>query len=202
MLEEKPYDAAVFVGRFRPFHVAHKRVADEALRLGKRVIILVGSSNAPRGDRNPFLFEEVRDMIWGVYGPEIASGRLILDKLPDEPDDDLWVLKVKQTVLRHMPGNSDHVTLHGCNDFKIALMGWKKDSDSYWLDLFPQWTFTPVPPIVSVNATDIRKSLFQEGTVSMNLLPPEIVLWLARWCTMNDVKVTFIGEGHVHNPQR
>ena len=39
------YDYLVFIGRFQPFHLGHKSVVDEALKLAENVIMLIGSAN-------------------------------------------------------------------------------------------------------------------------------------------------------------
>ena len=59
------YDYMVFIGRFQPFHLGHKEVVDRALELGHKVILLVGGWGKPRSPRNPWTFDERRDMIRG-----------------------------------------------------------------------------------------------------------------------------------------
>lgn len=61
------YDALVFIGRFQPFHNGHKAIVDAALKQAKEVIIVVGSSFASRNIRNPFTFDERRQMIKSVF---------------------------------------------------------------------------------------------------------------------------------------
>ena len=57
------YDYAVFIGRFEPFHNAHRRVIDKALQIAGKVVVLVGSSNKPRSTKDPFFFDERKVMI-------------------------------------------------------------------------------------------------------------------------------------------
>ena len=61
-MTDKKYDYLVFIGRFQPFHNGHKRVIDHALELSKKVIVLVGSVDQPRCTRNPFTFQERKDI--------------------------------------------------------------------------------------------------------------------------------------------
>lgn len=51
------YHAAVFIGRFQPFHLGHEAIVREGLKQADEVIIVVGSSFAARNVRNPFTFE-------------------------------------------------------------------------------------------------------------------------------------------------
>src|SRR5579863_7060301 len=66
-MTQKKYDHLVFIGRFQPFHLGHKHVVDTALKMAKNVIILVGSANSSRNSRNPFTFEERKEMITNCY---------------------------------------------------------------------------------------------------------------------------------------
>ena len=66
-MTNKKFDNLVFIGRFQPFHVEHKRVIDIALKKSNNVQILIGSSGKARSVRNPFTFEERRDMIAQNY---------------------------------------------------------------------------------------------------------------------------------------
>jgi bifunctional NMN adenylyltransferase/nudix hydrolase len=62
-------------------------------------------------------------------------------------------------------------------DEKVALLGFKKDESSYYLDMFPQWQFVPHRPKEGhLNATDIREAFFerrelpQRGIVNHNIV--------------------------------
>lgn len=180
------YDALVFIGRFRPFHLGHKRVVDRALSLGETVILLVGSANSSPSIRNPFSHEEVVAMISAVYPEETRpGGRLILMPLDDHLyNDTLWLERSQATIagiLARLPGNSPSVTLHGWSDVKIALIGCHKDSSSYYLKLFPNWAAEAVDFLDPINATDIRRTYFGEGLVPRPLLPHGVADWLEGW---------------------
>ena len=56
-------DICVFAGRFRPFHGGHLHVIKAALSKAQYLAVLVGSCDEPINFRNPFTFEEVREMI-------------------------------------------------------------------------------------------------------------------------------------------
>ena len=182
-----PYDVMVFIGRFRPLHLGHQRVVDRALALGRTVVMLVGSANASRSLRNAFSHDEVVAMVAAVYPQEVADGRLVLLPLDDcLYNDALWLERTQATVRRildRMPGNAPQVTVSGWNDFRIALIGCRKDHTSYYLRLFPTWASEGVDFLTPINATDIRTAMFERDTVPESQVPAAVADWLSGWMT-------------------
>lgn len=163
----KKFDYLVFIGRFQPLHLGHTRVIDAALELADRVIVLCGSATSPRSLRNPWLFEERKDMIRAAYLDAFADGRLIIEGIPDlKYRDHLWVGMVQKTVndivARQLSVDKikNGWNPDGTADKKIGLIGCKKDNTSYYLDLFPMWDSVPVLFLDPLNATDLRNTLF------------------------------------------
>lgn len=159
---KKEYDALVFIGRFSPLHLGHIEVIKEALDRAERVIVLVGSAFQPRNARNPWTFEERRQMIVGafpnqfVYSQESHYNRLIVKPLSDYPyDDNKWKASVRSLV-------SASIVTGGWKDYppKIGLIGHNKDHTSYYLKMFPDWDSVEVDNYLGLNATDIRKDFF------------------------------------------
>ena len=145
----KEFDTLVFVGRFSPFHLGHKAVIDAALERAKEVIVVVGSSFAARNTRNPFTFEERKEMIKSVY----LDNRVKVVPVSDYPyDDNKWVAAVQNVVHGAMSWSADPI--------RIGLIGHQKDGTSYYLKIFPTWGNVSVSNVDGINATDIRKTLF------------------------------------------
>ena len=176
MSNDKEFDLLVFVGRFQPLHLEHKRVIDIALEKSKNVLILVGSAGKARTIRNPFTFEERRNMItesytdnWDAIDPEGKTDRrLIIKPLYDKTyNDAAWVKQVqelvKDTTLDVM--NPSGFMASGYNDAKVGLIGASKDGTSYYLKLFPQWKSVNVDIENDVHATTIRET-FLDSTHS------------------------------------
>lgn len=61
--------AALFVGRWQPFHNGHKYIIDQALAAGKRVVI--GCRDTPISDSDPYTYEQRVEMIRRVYGDRV-----------------------------------------------------------------------------------------------------------------------------------
>lgn len=154
------YDYLVFIGRFQPFHLGHLKVVQQAKKLAKNVIILVGGQGKARSDRNPFTFEQRKAMI-----ANSVQDVIILPIRDFTYDDTKWVLQVKDVVNSFiLEQNNSGPILHGYGDFKVGLIGYEKDQSSYYLNLFPQWQFQKVKSFSNINATDIRRIYFEEAT--------------------------------------
>lgn len=163
------YDTLVFIGRFQPFHFGHKAIVDAALEQAKEVIVVVGSSFAARNIRNPFTFEERKQMIKAVY----PSDRVKVVPVCDYPyDDNKWVAAVQSVVYSAMSYTPDPI--------RIGLIGHEKDGTSFYLKIFPTWDNVAVPNVDGINATDIRNEIFGSserlkiGDVTNRSLPENV----------------------------
>lgn len=152
-MSNERYDLLVFIGRFQPFHLGHKRVVQQALKKAHHVLILVGSSYQPRTIRNPFKFHERAEMIMASLDPQDVT-RLSIRPLRDHLyNDQKWVAEIQQlatvqTAQIHQP--------------KIGIIGYEKDSSSEYLTWFPQWDFLDVDYDEIIDATAIRDIFFTE----------------------------------------
>ena len=185
------YDVLVFIGRFQPFHDGHKRVVDRALTMSKKVLILIGSANVARSIRNPWTFEERKEMIQLSYLQEHALSdmgkRIAISPLNDIMyNDDQWIAQVQhyatQEVLHNLEGNTRNVHNHGLQDAKIGLIGCQKDHTSYYLKLFPTWADESVEFLDPINATDLRNLYFGFGGAQSadihTQIPKSVQYWL------------------------
>lgn len=175
------YDLAVFIGRFEPFHIAHKAVVDEALRKANKVVIVIGSANAPRSHRNPFTYSEREQMIRAAY--PAGSERIITVPLEDTLyNDEKWIRDVQAAVL------SAFTQAYGAWHplAKIALIGHNKDNSSFYLKLFPQWDSINVSNQETISATDIREDYFSHGNIRRAVLPDSTFDFLMKFSTTED----------------
>ena len=149
------YDLAVVIGRFQPFHLAHEHLIDEAYKVAKNVIVIIGSSFAPRTVHNPFTYTERSKMIKYKYHSIETIG--VQDYIYD---DTPWVIDVHNKVTAYADEKL-------CDS--ICLVGYTKDESSYYLKKFPQWEYHEISPYTrrKINATMIRESLFETNTHDM-----------------------------------
>lgn len=166
----KKYKTAVYIGRFQPIHRAHLETIEKALDKAEQLIIFVGTDNRPRDIKNPFTTDErrsiIEDAIQEHFGEEIRK----------------WEAGPSTSILTR-------IKIKGCRDYKYndynwsseiyskalangatdgkdtLLMGCMKDDTSYYLKMFPQWTFEKVPYLYNLDATDVRTEVFESGKV-------------------------------------
>lgn len=148
----------VFIGRFEPFHIGHKAVAEVALKENKKLIILVGSAKATLGKKNPFTYAERKEMIEDALY-EYRDRILILPLRDAKYNDDAWVVTVQNTISRV------------AKDESVRLYGHFKDDSSYYLKYFPQFELAEQPNFFGADATTVRTSMFEGGTDWKKLVP-------------------------------
>jgi bifunctional NMN adenylyltransferase/nudix hydrolase len=159
---------AVFIGRFQPFHRGHERVVRQGLDLARRVLVLVGSSNRQRTTRDPWTFEERKNLLLSAFSKQ-EQLRICVQPLPDAPyHENGWLAAVQRAA------SSELARVGAAPKDEVLLLGCVKDASSYYLKSFPQWTFitTDGPPM---DATDVRRALFAgEAERIERMVPPAV----------------------------
>lgn len=162
----KIYDALIFIGRFQPFHLAHEETIKIALQYAHHVIICLGSAQAERTLKNPFLVEERKQMILSNFNHS-EQQRIDFTNIIDIYNDEKWK-KLVQTQVAPLIKNAE----------KVGLIGYKKDESSYYLNIFPEWKQFQLPCLQNaISATPIREAYYQ-GIIQENQLPKGTVEFL------------------------
>lgn len=162
-------DFLVFIGRFQPFHIAHRHVIREALQRAREVIVLIGSSRQPRSLRNPFTLEERVAMIRASLTPEESARARLLPLEDSLYNDAVWVKNVRDAVQRVL----DHHAHSAQASARIGLIGHLKDDTSYYLKIFPEWSVVSLDNHRSISATPLRQAYLLGETVPPEVFPPE-----------------------------
>ena len=158
----KKYDFLVLIGRFQPFHNAHLEIVKRATALTNHLVIITGSAAQPRTYKNPFTSRERERMIRDATAG-LSLNISINANIDTIYNDQAWAVRVQKIV-------SDAVyNAKGSGDFKIGIIGHKKDESSFYLDMFPQWEFVNVEQIEPLGATNIRDLYFKRD-VNMNFI--------------------------------
>lgn len=157
-------DYVVIIGRFQPVHNGHVSLINKAFeQANKGVIVLVGSSYSPRNIKNPFTFEERRDMLereFALVGKCMKTFTVV--PLQDHTYRDAeWITQVQEKV-------AFAVNRQGWTDFPptVGLMGLDKDHTTSYLNWFPQWRMPDMmheEDLNGLNATSIRDIIFGVG---------------------------------------
>ena len=145
----RPYNWAVFIGRFSPFHVGHLETLQHGLNIADRVLFLLGSSYQSLNTRNPITYEDRVDIIRASLSDEDRK-RVSFTALVDFPySESRWNAEVQRLVWEVTQNN------------RVVLIGVEKDATSYYLNEFPMWEYSPCEIVKSVSSTDIREAMFQ-----------------------------------------
>jgi len=152
------YDHAVYIGRFEPLHSGHCTVLARALREAEKLIVLVGSADAPRSAKNPWSFAERAVMIRAALGAD--ADRVTIAPIADHLyNETAWIADVQSQV----------DAARGDAGGRVALIGHLKDASSYYLKAFPQWELIDADAVPMLSATEMRRHLFsgEEGALRL-----------------------------------
>ncbi|KAA8735289.1 nicotinate-nicotinamide nucleotide adenylyltransferase [Acinetobacter qingfengensis] len=166
LAEKKQFDDLVFIGRFQPFHIAHREVIDIALSISQSVVLVLGSAQDERTIKNPFTVAERQRMILSGFSKQDAK-RLKFVPIIDLYNDEKWVNAV-----------TNGVNMVVAKTNKVGLIGHFKDDSSYYLKLFPQWPLVELPNLKNaLSATPLREKYYR-GEIDQQKFTPEVQLFL------------------------
>lgn len=172
-------DVTVVIGRFQPFHNGHAMLLAHALQSAPRVVVVLGSSFHARSPKNPFTWQERAAMISGTLAAHDRE-RVAYVQVRDYYDDRRWARAVRHAV-------NEKCASGAC---RIALAGYFKDASSYYLNHFPEWGLVTCDNVPNIDATGIRRVLFeaQDVDVSLNVLaevmPAAVRQYLQAWSVL------------------
>jgi len=151
-------DVAIFILRAQPFHFGHPAVIEQALTQAEHIVLLLGSAHQPRSPRNPFTHNERAAMIRASFD-ESENARIHIVPLMDVLyNDPAWITNIRVAV-----GRETKRLYPGKDQPSIALIGHSKDESSYYLRLFPEWQSIDCENYRGINATDLRRAIFDAG---------------------------------------
>lgn len=151
---KKHYDTIFFIGRFQPFHKGHMSVVMQALEehTPNDFIFIVGSTNKTGTPKNPFSFASVTEIIQRSLSSIKNDTHTVFDyvSVPDYTyNDSLWLTRVQEIM-----------SSYKAPDDETAIIGFKKDDSSYYLDKFPNVDLIEADDTTGLSATDIRDKMF------------------------------------------
>jgi bifunctional NMN adenylyltransferase/nudix hydrolase len=162
------HDYAIFIGRFQPFHNAHKALLEEALNVGKKVVIVLGSYNKSSNIKNPWTGEQRKQMILDSISKDQQSRISFILMRDYLYNDNLWVTALQEKISTFFEEESNE-------NATIALVGHNYDASSFYLKLFPQWKFINVPHVDDCpHATSIRNMYFTYDNLYKKFIPEGI----------------------------
>lgn len=178
----KKYAVAVIIGRHQISHVGHELLKQKALQIADQLVLIIGSSHQARTPKNPFTWEERKDMIFSTLS-EDDKARTFCQPIRDYYNDELWNAEVKRIVSQYAEQN-------------VVLVGHKKrgDKDTYYLDDFSEWAYQAVESHYKINATQLRAIYFEAEAMDMSLaaiadsIPVPVKQFLSAWALRPDYR--------------
>ncbi|MFK5951370.1 MAG: NUDIX domain-containing protein [Methylococcales bacterium] len=169
------YKVAVIIGRHQISHAGHELLKRKALEIADQVVIIIGSAFQARSPKNPFNWQERREMILSTL-TEDEKQRVFCCPIRDYYNDKKWNVEVKRIVSEYSKQD-------------IVLVGHKKvaDKDTYYLDNFEDWAYIGIESIYKINASQIREIYFEAKDIddslsSVNdLILPSVKQFLKAW---------------------
>ena len=146
---KKKFKLGFTVGRFQMLHEGHEQLIDIGLKMCDKFIILLGSSNEYRTEKNPFTFEERKEMIKIIYGDKVEVYPIINIGIGYVPE---WGQYLNNTI-KFYTGNEPDFAIVGS---EVGRQNW-----------LPQYhgmsIFTVSRDIIKTCATDVREQIIDNG---------------------------------------
>lgn len=151
----KKYKVGIVIGRFQPFHLGHKFLIEEALKISEKIIIGVGSSNISNL-QNPYSLKKRKRFLQDFIREEGLNFKIFkIVPLVDDFDDDVWFSKLLNKTGKFDVGIGDNEWVNGIfakNNIPIVRVGlYKRDilegkvirelmkDNKKWVDRVPQY---------------------------------------------------------------
>jgi bifunctional NMN adenylyltransferase/nudix hydrolase len=166
----KQFNYCVFIGRFSIFHKGHQAILKQAFSIAEKVIVVIGSAGSARTVRNPWTLSERSEMITESLSVEDQSNLTIIGMKDYTYNDNMWVSVIQEKI--------NQATNY---DGKVALIGYESDETSFYLHLFPQFTYIEHGTEYSFHATDIRDLYFSNNLSYKNMVPDNIFSFLEKF---------------------
>ena len=139
----------IFIGRFQPVHEGHVHALGVAASQVDVLYILVGSANQCRSIRNPWTYQERKQMLQLKLHAQRITNYEIIPLNDYRYSDTQWMSDVRATIEHYGMGSP-------------VLFGHMKEGNDY-LKWFPELKFKSIEAQYSINATAIRTRMFAES---------------------------------------
>jgi len=149
---KKKFKLGFIVGRFQMLHKGHEQLIDMGLSMCERFIILLGSSNEYRTEKNPFTFEERKEMIKTIYGDKAEAYPIINIGIGYVPE---WGQYLINTIKFYTGKEPD-----------FAIIGSEIGRENWLPQYHGMSIFTVSRDIIKTYATDVRESILKNGNSS------------------------------------
>ena len=137
----------IFIGRFQPVHHGHIHAIGVAASQVQKLYILIGSANQCRSIKNPWTYEERKQMLSLKLHAERITNYEIIPLNDYRYSDTQWMSDVRATI--------EHFNMGA-----PILFGHIKEGNDY-LKWFPELKFKSIEAQYNIDATHIREEMFK-----------------------------------------
>lgn len=127
--QTKKYNIVAFIGRLEPPHKGHIATIVNAMQYGERVLVILGTHNAPRTIKNPWTTEERIQMILASLTLEQQVNVIFAGAEDYMYSDGDWFTNVSRII-------REAAYAYGGDDATAAIMALNKDETTYYLNYF------------------------------------------------------------------
>lgn len=145
------------LGRFQGVTLGHEECVKTMTDECDIAFIGIGSSHQARDPRNPWTFEERREMWYRCLTTETLKNVYFFDQA-DLGNPVRWASAVEARMTRELWKLG-----YEADKVDIYLYGHRKDATSYYLDDFPSYILKNLPNVEGINASDFRENYFRYG---------------------------------------
>lgn len=163
-----PYDLALVIGRFQPFHKGHQGLFDHAHELAPQVVAVLGSYRSAPSLKNPWSYDERVSMIQSALAYTVNF--VALEDSPYNPS--LWYAELEARIEK----------LFGTKK-RIVIVGHDKDASSQYLHAIPSWDKKLLSSLAEgISATELRDLVFAKNWSELQRHCPQGTLdFLRAW---------------------
>lgn len=168
----------VFICRAQPPHRAHMMTVRHALSKVDTLVVVMGSHEQARTVKNPWTTVERVGMIRSCLTDDEALRIRFVAVKDSFYSDNQWVAELQREV-----GSLPEVMAAQT----VTLFGHAKDASSYYLHLFPRWTFEETPLWEPLDAATVRMRYFTYDRIAWSkMVEPTVVAFLDAFAASPD----------------
>lgn len=183
---ENQFDYCIFIGRFSAFHKGHLAILEQALKIAKEVIVVIGSAAAPRTVRNPWTAEERQQMILNSLPIDKVSKIKFIHMKDYLYNNNLWVSVLQEKLIKATKDSEN-----------VALIGFESDETSFYLSLFPQFKYVEHGTEYDFHATQIRNYYFTHDNSYKKMVPTGTIDFLEQFKETDSFKDLHIENQYI-----
>jgi bifunctional NMN adenylyltransferase/nudix hydrolase len=161
----------VFIGRLQPVHNAHLAAINMALSEVDHLIIVLGSDCTAKTIKNPWTSTERRKMLFASLNKKFVSKITFVSAKDYLYNDNMWLTALQCSMNVVYVGDKPY----NIEDCDVTLYGHDKDRSTFYLHLFPKWSFKETGDLGNVSATMVRECYFRKDLLTLKRLVPEPV---------------------------